>query len=234
MNTSSPIKTIFLDAGGVLVHPNWDRIAETLTRHGIPANGAALADAEPHVTRQMDSPEYFTTTDDDTRWPMFINAIIAHAGGPVPLHVLAAPVAELKDYHDRENLWETVPPEVVPALIRLKAGGYRLVVVSNANGTVKMKMERLGLARYFDHILDSFEEGVEKPDPRFFRIALERSGSQAESTVHVGDLYHIDVVGARAASLRAVLMDPVGLQKDRDCPRIAHLGELDSLIRNWK
>ena len=39
------------------------------------------------------------------------------------------------------------------------------------------------------------------PDPRFFDIALERSGARRETTIHVGDLYHVDVVGARALKL---------------------------------
>ena len=29
------IETVFLDAGGVLVNPNWDRVAATLQRHGV-------------------------------------------------------------------------------------------------------------------------------------------------------------------------------------------------------
>ena len=31
------IETVFLDAGGVLVNPNWDRVAATLGRHGVRA-----------------------------------------------------------------------------------------------------------------------------------------------------------------------------------------------------
>ena len=36
------IETAFLDAGGVLVHPNFDRVAQALVDHGVPATGAAL------------------------------------------------------------------------------------------------------------------------------------------------------------------------------------------------
>jgi len=67
---------------------------------------------------------------------------------------------------------------------------------------------------------------VEKPDPRFFEIALERSGARRESTIHVGDLYYVDVEGARAAGLRGVLLDEAGLYPDVDCPRVRSLEEL--------
>lgn len=72
---------------------------------------------------------------------------------------------------------------------------------ANANGTVRGKLERLGLASHFDLIVDSQEEGVEKPDHRPFDVALARSGGRAASTFHTGDLYEVDVVGARAAGL---------------------------------
>jgi len=67
---------------------------------------------------------------------------------------------------------------------------------------------------------------VEKPDPRMFEMALERSGARAETTIHVGDLYHVDVVGARAAGLRGVLLDEADLYPEADCPRIRGLAEL--------
>ena len=82
------------------------------------------------------------------------------------------------------------------------------------------------MSRRFDHVLDSADEGVEKPDPRFFEIALRRSGAAKETTIHVGDLYDIDVVGARSAGLRAVLLDEADLRPDADCPRVRTLGAL--------
>ena len=78
----------------------------------------------------------------------------------------------------------------------------------------------------FDVIFDSHREGVEKPDPRFFQIALERSGARAESTMHVGDLYHVDVAGARAAGITPALLDTANLYTECDCLRVRSLAEL--------
>ena len=204
------LKTLFLDAGGVLVHPNWPKVAEGLARHGVPVAAAVLAAAEPHAKRELDGPARDQAHDDDSRGWVYFNLVLKHARIARTEHTDAA-LAKLRAYHARHNLWETVPEEVAPALRRLRGQGLRLVVVSNSNGTLKTKMERLGLAPLVDVLFDSFEEGVEKPDPRFFRIALEQSGAEPETTVHVGDLYSIDVVGARAAGLRAVLFDAAGL-----------------------
>jgi FMN phosphatase YigB (HAD superfamily) len=90
--------------------------------------------------------------------------------------------------------------------------------ISNSNGTVAAILEGLDLARHLDFIIDSSQVGVEKPDPRIFHIALERAGLAAAEAVYVGDLYSIDVVGARAAGLSAILMDPGACWGSRDCP----------------
>ena len=143
-----------------------------------------------------------------------------------------AALAELHAYHQESNLWELMPADVLPALARLRARGLHLTIVSNANGKVRVLFDRLALTGYVDCILDSHEEGVEKPDPRFFEIALARSGARRETTIHVGDLYHVDVVGARAAGLRGVLLDEAGLYPDADCPRVQSLTELAGHIEH--
>jgi FMN phosphatase YigB (HAD superfamily) len=115
-----------------------------------------------------------------------------------------AALEELHAYHAVHNLWELVPEAVVPALQRLRALVPRLVVVSNANGRLHVVMERLGLAPFFD--------------------------ARKETTLHVGDFYWIDVQGARAAGLRAVLLDSAGLYPEADCARVGSLGEIADLL----
>jgi HAD superfamily hydrolase (TIGR01509 family) len=225
------LRTLFLDAGGVLVHPNWTRVSEGLARHGVDAPAALLAAAEPPAKRELDGPARDQAHDDDSRGWVYFNLVLAHAGIPRSAQTDAA-LGELRAYHMEQNLWETVPTEVPTALRALREQGLKLVVVSNSNGTLRMKMGRLGLVPLVDVLFDSFEEKVEKPDPRFFQIALDRSGADPATTLHVGDLYSIDVVGARAAGLRAVLFDVAGLYPDADCPRVASLTELSERLRS--
>jgi putative hydrolase of the HAD superfamily len=219
------IQTVFLDAGGVLVNPNWTRISDTLQRHGVVVPAATLADAEPRAKRRLDTGETIAVTNDQQRGWTYFNLVLTEAGVPLS-DLTAAALAELHAYHQTHNLWETVPDEVRPALAALRALGLRLVVLSNANGTLHRAFDRLGLTGAFDVIFDSHNEGVEKPDPRLFRIALERSGADAATTMHVGDLYHVDVAGARAAGLTPVLLDVAGLYPECDCLRVRSLTDL--------
>ena len=83
----------------------------------------------------------------------------------------------------------------------------------------------------FEFVIDSGEVGVEKPDPRIFQIALERMGVSAADALYVGDLYEVDVVGARAAGLDVVLLDPSGEHSGRDVKTVRSVAELaDGLL----
>ena len=225
----SVIETVFLDAGGVLVHPNFDRVASTLEGHGVKTSGDALRSVEALAKRDLEDPSFIRSSDDDSRGLVYFATVLQRAGIAIDDRVRAA-LAELRQYHAANNLWESVPDDVVPFLCRLRAHGLRRAVVSNANGTLHAHFDRLGLSPYFDAIFDSHAEGVEKPDSRFFEIALERSGSRRETTVHVGDFYEIDVVGARHAGLEAILLDPTDLHGDRECVRVRSLADLASRL----
>ena len=219
------LRTVFLDAGGVLLFPNWTKVSEALARHGVLVDAQALSAAEPHAKHTLDRGHTIASTNDAGRGWLFFDLILTAAGVPLS-NGTAAALEELQDYHREHNLWEFVPSNVVPALQALRRRGLQLAVVSNANGTLCAHMQRLGLASLIDCVLDSCDLGVEKPDPRMFRIALDRSGADADTTIHVGDLYEVDVVGARAAGIRGVLLDEAGLYHDVDCPRVRSLDDL--------
>jgi HAD superfamily hydrolase (TIGR01509 family) len=194
-------------------------------------DAGALAAAEPRAKWTLDAAAASGALTDHQRGWQYFNLVLEGAGVPLTADTDAA-LAELHAYHAAHNLWEDVHADVVPALERLRGLGLKLVVISNANGTLHAALGRLGLARYFDVVFDSFLEGVEKPDLRLFQIALERVGARADTTIHVGDLYHVDVVGARNAALRAVLLDPTGLYEGFDCPRVRSLDALADGLAN--
>ena len=116
------------------------------------------------------------------------------------------------------ELWSAVLPGVPEALARLREAGFRLVVVSNADGTVEEGLTRAGLRPLLHAVVDSSVVGFEKPDPRIFSHALSLFDSDPARTLHVGDMYAADIVGARAAGVHALLLDPHGDWGDVDCP----------------
>jgi len=117
--------------------------------------------------------------------------------------------------------------DVLPTLDILKARGIVLGLVSNLNRSLDGYCHELGLTPYIDFALTSFEVDAEKPHPPIFLAALERAGVSGSEAIHVGDQYHSDVIGARGAEIKPLLLDRNGFwEKVSDCPRIRSLREI--------
>jgi 2-haloalkanoic acid dehalogenase type II len=97
--------------------------------------------------------------------------------------------------------------EVPEVLERLRERGIARMVVSNWDASLPQVLDGVGLTPWLDGVLSSAAVGVAKPEAAIFRIAVERLGLTAAEVVHVGDSLAEDVAGARAAGVRAVLLD---------------------------
>lgn len=86
-----------------------------------------------------------------------------------------------------------------------------VVVTNNLLDEQVDKLESLGISGYVDALVASEEVGISKPDPGIFRVALERVGCPVEAAIMVGDSWENDVLGARAAGIRAVWLNRRGV-----------------------
>lgn len=134
---------------------------------------------------------------------------------------------DLFDYFAHARSWELFS-DVQPTLEVLKARGLRLAVVSNFDGRLIDICQGLGIADYFEAIVMSARVGYAKPDPRIFAVALARLGVAPDEALHVGDSVALDIVGARAAGLHAILIDRTAESSEAD-HRIRDLRELPVL-----
>jgi HAD superfamily hydrolase (TIGR01662 family) len=110
----------------------------------------------------------------------------------------------------------------------LKERGYSLGLLTNREnlGRFQELLAQFSLHDYFEMILAAGEVGVRKPDPGIFWAALERMEASAKETLYVGDNYWADVLGAEAAGIRPVLLDPLRLFPEADCVVLEDLEEL--------
>lgn len=97
--------------------------------------------------------------------------------------------------------------DVIPTLELLKERGLRISLISNWGKDLRAILADLPLDRYLDDAIISAEVELHKPDPRIFRLALERLGVEAHEAVHVGDQLIADVEGAQAVGMMGVLLD---------------------------
>lgn len=98
-------------------------------------------------------------------------------------------------------------PDAAPALRELRSRGVALYCVSNWDISLEEVLDRCGLGELLDGTISSASAGARKPDPAIFAQALEQAGCGPEQALHVGDTPEEDLVGARAAGIRALLID---------------------------
>jgi putative hydrolase of the HAD superfamily len=121
-------------------------------------------------------------------------------------------------------------PDVLPALEGLRASGIRVGLISNFESWLKDMLEHWGIHDVFDVAVISGIEGIEKPDPKIFNVALERMGVTAEVSAYVGDHPEIDVVGSEAVGMLGILIDRKERHTDHRGVRITDLGSLQAAL----
>ncbi len=135
---------------------------------------------------------------------------------PAPLHAVSGADMTLLLL---DSLEFTAFPEAPEALASLRGRGLRIAVVSNWDCSLPGVLERVGLSGQLEAVVSSAAFGRRKPDRRIFAHALDLLGAQSPHAVHIGDSLIEDVTGARAAGIRAILIQRGGLAS-REQPRL--------------
>ncbi|MEO8541359.1 MAG: HAD family hydrolase [bacterium] len=103
-------------------------------------------------------------------------------------------------------------------LASLRFRGYKTAIVTNAIFPAVLfgpKVNELGLAGYIDSFVSSADVGVAKPNPGPFLRALAELKVEPQDALFVGDMIETDIAGARAAGMRAVLLERTDRARDR-------------------
>ena len=214
------VRAVLFDAGNTLLSIDHERIAALLSDAGLPCDEAAVRLAEMRARPRLD-PYLRTATRRESTASIgrYVDEILAGLVGPAPAAARSAVIDAWR------TLWVRPPCDAHATLDALSRRGYRLGVVSNSNGTVRSLLETAGLAGSLECVVDSGEVGMEKPDPRIFRLAADLMALAPRDCVYLGDFLSLDVMGARAAGMHAVLIDPIGAWGEVDAPRVASLTE---------
>ncbi len=126
----------------------------------------------------------------------------------------------------------TLYDDALPTLQHLRDSGFKLAIVSNWDTPLDPLTERLGIADYFDIIVASHDARVlsAKPDSHIFNYTLAALEISAGEAVHIGDTYEADIIGAKNAGIRPILIDRDSTQTGRWHETIQSLSELPELL----
>jgi len=137
-------------------------------------------------------------------------------------------------YWQRVQSLTRVFPEALTVLEVLRMKGYRLALITNAQGQKKTGMHRIGhypeLERCFEVVVVAGEGGITaKPDPMPFCLCLAKLGVAAAESIYVGDDWRIDVCGSEAVGMHPVWLRHRSVRRNWPEVDASHVAVIDSL-----
>lgn len=203
----APVDLVFLDAFGTLIDmdPPAPILRASLADAGYAFGEDAVADALAVEIAHYRSRMHVGS---DPAGLMALRAecgaVLSRALGP------GAPAPALATDLLVDSLRFRVYDDALALMDALDDMGTLMGVVSNWDCALPDHLEHLGVAHRFRVIAASAAVGHAKPDPLIFRHALATAGVDRHRAIHVGDRRVEDCEGAKAAGLRAILLDRSG------------------------
>ena len=227
-------RAVFFDAGETIVypHPSFPELLAQILRGAGHDIDPAIIREKLHVvadifTTASSEGELWSTSPERSRrfWDRVYGRLLAELGVPFGEELATGIYTTFTDVANYRLF-----PDVLAALDRLRSAGIRMGVVSNFEEWLERLLESLGVTPYFDVRVISGVEGVEKPDLKIFRLALERMETLPAESAFVGDSPQFDVEPAASLGMTAVLLDRRGRFPGHRGPRITSLEELPDVL----
>jgi putative hydrolase of the HAD superfamily len=222
------VQVVLFDAGGTLVHPDWERLAQLAAAS---AGREFIAADLNRIFKEMmcavdASMERGEPVPDDMRQRNWVFRRVYRALD-LDDETCERLSGQIDTTHAERHLWSTPDADAPAVLTSIREAGLRIAVISNTeDGRLEELLDLVELKSHFDFLIDSHVVDKRKPDPAIFQLALARLGIEPAEAVYIGDSYGHDALPALRLGMRAVLLDPLDLYPESICPRIRTLGEL--------
>lgn len=228
------LKAIIYDAGRTLLEPTlqapdiWDFLGARL---GVTFDR----------TRELPNVGYYYyrdimgkyDSDDRARafWNSYYIKAMTEADGNQSAERLENAANALYDRYQHPEQWQ-IYPEVPEMLRAVQALGLRQGIISDWGTDLIPLLHAHGISDHVEFVVASATVRAAKPHPDIFHYALSRADLQASEVLYIGDSYISDVLGARTAGIRAVLIDREQRAPKVDCPVVTSLLDVLQLIEN--
>lgn len=234
------IRTIFFDAGFTLLYPSpsilevCQQACQKLDLHvNLDQLQEGLPNAE-HFRFRQSQPNLQTWANQESIanfWFSYYMSLLQPLMDKYEQKHLEQLVRKITEEFEKHTTWQ-VYPDVKLTLDTLRAKGYSLGVISDWNIALGPLLRRFDLTSYFDCLVISAVARHAKPSPILYNMALERTNAIPDYTIHIGDSYIHDVLGARGVGITPILLDrTTTLSENRvDCLLVHSLYELLDLL----
>jgi len=218
---------VIFDAGGTIVHPDWQRLAQLVKAEtGGSFTAEQLDQAFGQIVSGIDQSLLNGAQSNRSKTAHWVLLDVFCSLG-LDERECARVRSHFELEHQNRHLWCQAYADAEDVLIGLKNAGLRMAVISNTeDGRLEDSLGSAQLASHFEVLIDSQLVGCRKPEAEIFRLTLQRLGIKPHEAVYVGDSYGYDVLGAQQAGLHSVLIDRLDRYQTIDCARIGTLREL--------
>jgi putative hydrolase of the HAD superfamily len=206
---------VFFDVGNTLLfpHPSVSVVCEQILRasghaRDLDAIEGLMPLVDEYYEDRFRADDTFWTSEEATSgvWVGMYSLLCRRLGIADEAEDLARAVYDEFGKPDRWRAYD----DVAPAFRRMRALGIKVGIISNWDRRLEGLFEGLGLLPLVDTVVSSAAVGLHKPDPRIFELACSRLDAEPEDCAHIGDHFYSDILGARAAGLRPVMIDRKG------------------------
>ena len=227
-------RAVFFDVGETLIHvePSFaDLFVTVLAGAGHERSEDDVRGASAHVYARFSEAardgSMWTTSPERSR--DFWTSVYVRMLGE--LHVPDADELATTLYREFTRMENYVLfDDVRPTIVSLQEAGLLLGIVSNFEAWLEDWFGLHDLVETFPVRVISGLEGIEKPDERIYRLALERAGVDATDAAYVGDNPEFDVDPPAALGMFPVLVDRRGRFPDHAGARVRDLRELPAIL----
>ncbi len=191
------IKAVLFDFGGVVTSSPFDAFTAYEEANGLPVG----------LVRDINA-----TNPDDNAWAKLERSDVDTDGFAELFEAEAAERGHRVDGRAILGLLSgEVRPVMVEAIRRIKDAGYLTACLTNnfrSRGDADSRPETADVMGMFDHVTESSLVGIRKPEPEFYRRALDALGIDASEAVFLDDL-GINLKPARAMGMTTIkVLDP--------------------------
>jgi putative hydrolase of the HAD superfamily len=227
-------RAVFFDAGETILHPApsfpelFGRVLHGLG-HSIDEDTIrdGLYTIPQRFVEAAERKELWTTSPERSYafWSSVYRHFLVRVGLPTEDGLQDALYRAFTDVRNYELF-----DDVRPLFDVLGRAGLRLGLISNFESWLQELLDHLGIRDVFDVSVVSGIEGIEKPDPAIFELALGRAGVAPAEAVYVGDVPAFDVDPPLELGMFAVLIDRRERHPSFEGPRVTDLREVPALL----
>jgi putative hydrolase of the HAD superfamily len=242
MNIEQPqsIRTIFFDAGFTLLQPYpslaeiCSQVCQQFSLHvQIDQVAERIGNTEDLQFRQLHANDQTWANEQaiETYWIDYYMLLLRPFIEEHNENLLYQTAYTINQEFNKHTRWQ-IFSDVEPTLELLHKHNYTLGVISDWGISLGPILREHRLTQYFDCLLTSAAAREAKPSPILYERALQRLNAIPDYSLHIGDSYVYDVLGARSVGITPVLLDRTHTlnQRDVDCPLVYSLDGLLDLL----